>query len=237
MAGANAADIVYVSPSLLEVGENYARHFEPTVEAATRIDLKGRVLGDVQSCFEPSVRQSLNKSVRIGLEVSRCEERESFLIAHRLYLQTMRRNRAIVRYPESWFDALHHVLAGKGRAMAYLARHNTIPVSATVVINSEKGYHLLHSGSSTEHLRLRANDVVVCEIIRDGICEGKEYIDFMLSDPLDTELIRWKEKFGGSTVMLNKYRRINRPLKYVLWCSAKRVYPLLQSFRQNVVKE
>jgi len=230
------ADIVHVSPFLSDRDEEYSRFFTSAGEAATRIDLKGKTGEDVFSRFEPSVRQSLNKSARLGVEVVRCDDRESFLTAHRLYLQTMERNRAIARYTEKWFGALHLILAGKGLAFVCLARYNGTPVSATVVIDSGKGYHLLHSGSCTEQLNLRANDVIVCELLKDAIREGKESVDFMFSDPLDTNLIRWKEKFGGSTSMLNKYSWINSPLKFALWNSAKRVYPLLHRFRKNVAR-
>lgn len=227
------ADIAYFAPFSADDDEGYGSRFTATAEVATRIDLTGRNLAEMPSCWEASVRQSLNKAVRLGVEVERCDDRESFLTAHRLYLQTMERNGAIARYPEKWFGALHQILAGGGRVCVYMARHNGIPVSATVVVNSKAGYHLLHSGSSTEHLRLRANDVIVCEIIKAGIREGKEYIDLMFSDPSDTKLIRWKEKFGGSTVMLHKFRRINSPFKNVLWDSAKKIYPLLHRFRKN----
>ena len=228
-----SADVVYLSPSFHCLGEPCPGHFQATAEAATRIDLKGRSLSDVQSGFEPSVRQSINKGARIGLEVVRCADRESFLVAHQLYLQTMWRNRAIARYSVNWFDALHRVLSSEGLASVYMVRHNGEPVSATVVIESQRGCHLLHSGSSTEHLSLRANDVVVCEIIKKAIAEGREFADFMLSDPLDTALIRWKEKFGGKTFMLKKYSRINRPLKHALWSGAKKVYPFFSSFRKS----
>ena len=228
------ADIVYLSSFSPEMDQAYSSYFKATAEAATRIDLKGRAWSDVASCFEPSVRQSINKGARLGLEVSRCVERESFLIAHRLYLQTMRRNKAIARYSERWFLTLHSVLAGKGRASVYLVRHSGVPVSATVVIESKRVSHLLHSGSSTEHLSLRANDVVVCEIIKDCFNAGKESVDLMLSDSSDTALIRWKEKFGGRTVMLNKYSGINRPLKYSLWSTAKKIYPLLLRSRESL---
>lgn len=234
MEEATRADIAYVSPYCPEWDNGYTMFSSATAEAVTRIDLKGRTQAEVFSRFEPSVRQSLNKAAREGIDVSKCLDEESFLIAHRLYLQTMGRNRALARYPEKWFSALHRFLAGKGLASVYLARHNGIPVSATVVINSGNGRHLLHSGSGTEHLRLRANDVIVCEIVRDAIRDGNEYLDFMLSDPLDTKLISWKEKFGGSTGMLHKYAMINSPLKLALWNGAKRIYPHFQRLRQGI---
>lgn len=227
------ADIVHVSPFDPDRYEDYSRYFSATNEAATRIDLKGRTEAGVFASFEPSVRQSRNKAVRLGVDVVRCDDRESFVLAYRLYLQTMARNRAIDRYSEKWFGAIYNILAVKGLAFVCLACHEGVPVSATVVINSGKGYHLLHSGSSTEHLRLRAPDIIVCEIVKGAILEGKEYVDFMFSDPLDTGLIRWKEKFGGCTGMLHKYSLINSPLKYALWNSAKKVYPLLPRLRKK----
>jgi hypothetical protein len=233
IAETKRADVVYLSPFAADRDTDYAPLFPGAAEAVTRLDLKecGGTGGVV--AFGPSVRQSINKAAREGVDIHRCTDRESFLIASRLYLQTMLRNRAIARYSEKWFGALQQILGGAGLAFVYLARHRGVPVSATVVIGSGTGYHLLHSGSSTDHLGLRANDVIVCEIIRDAIREGKEFVDLMHSDPQDTRLVRWKEKFGGRTVHLTKYVRINSPVKHALWNGAKRIYPLLHRFRKT----
>ena len=221
-------DMVYLLPYSPGDDLPYRDYFVANGEVATRIELQGRQLKALQSCFEPSVRQSINKGAKLGLEVTCGLDRESFLVAHRLYLQTMRRNRAIARYPEKWFVALHDVLALDGKSSVYLVHHGGMPISATVVIESSAGSHLLHSGSSEKHLHLRAKDLVVCKIIEDSVSAGKQYVDFMPSDPTDTALIRWKEKFGGVTVRLNKYSRINSPGKYFLWQSAKKIYPVMR---------
>lgn len=227
VAATKAVDVVYVTPYAQVREEAYSAHFKMFVEIATRIDLRGRGLDAVWSDFKPSVRQSLNKGRRLGVKIWRGSDRESFLVAHRLYLQTMQRNRAIARYGNNWFNALHDILAGDERVFVYLAHYGGSPISATVVVNSELGYHLLHSGSCPEYLWLRANDLIVCEIISDAIRERKEFVDFMFSEQQDTNLIRWKEKFGGNSILWSKYRRINSPLKHVFFSTAKKIYPSL----------
>lgn len=226
-------DIVYITPYSADLEGEYSRDFKSTSEAATRIDLKGLVSQDVPSCFKTSLRQGIKKADRIGLEVTRCDDGDSFVAAHRLYRQAMRRNSAIARYSESWFNAIQHIMAHEQRAFVYVANYGGIPVAASIIVNSKRGYHFLHIGSSTEHLKLNANDVIACRIIEDAIREGKEYIDFMLSDPSDTRLIWWKEKFGGTTIMLNKYRAISSPLKYAAWASAKKLYPVIKGIINN----
>lgn len=225
------ADILYVSPYSPELDACYAKYFKATAEAATRIDLKGKTPKEIQSGFKSSARFRIKKGARLGLEVLRCNDRESFVAAHGLYLQSMRRNKAIARYSIGWFEALRQVLADQGRVTVYLAKHGEVPVSAMVVINSDKGFHFLHIGSSTEYLHLCANDLVVSEVISDAIRAGKDYVDLMFSNPRDINLVRWKEKFGGRTVLLNKHRHVNSPVKYVLWNSAKGIASYAQRFR------
>jgi len=220
------ADIIYLSPYDSDPSLGYAGMFTAHPETVTRIDLRGKDLQEVQSCYAPSVRQSLNKGVRLGLRVECRRDRSSFVVAHRLYLETMRRNNAIARYPQRWFAAICDHLAIIGEACVYLVFSGDMPISATVVVDSPKTKHLLHSGASTEHLSLRANDLVVCEIIREAFRGGAETVDFMFSDPKDLPLIGWKEKFGGQSFEVNKYRKINSPLKHALWQGAKKVAPL-----------
>lgn len=198
------------------------------VEKATRIDLHGKSLNEIQSAFDPSVRYSINKGHRLELKVHKRCDRESFLKGYQLYLQTMSRNRAIPKYGESWFQALFEIMACQGKAFAFVASQEGLPISTTIVVNSPSGYHLLHSGSSTEHLSLRANDLVASEVIKDAVQQNKEYVDLMLSDPFDKPLIRWKEKFGGKTIILNKFYKVNSPVKHALWNKAKQIYPFIK---------
>lgn len=227
---AKIAALAYIMPSPDGI-EEYPARFSSSSEAVTRIDLKGRTLPEVISRYAPSVRQSINKGVRLGLEVVRGHDHKSFITAHKLYLQTMQRNRGIARYPEIWFSAIQRVLAHDNRAIAYLVLHNGMPVSATVVIKSKNAYHLLHSGASTEQLPFRANDVIVCEIIKDAILENNEYLDFMKSDPMDRNMIKWKEKFGGQTVALKQYTQVNSKIINAMWAGAKKSYPFIYDIR------
>lgn len=226
-------DILYLTPFRSQASPDYRIFPEAANERVTRISLAGKTEGEIVATWEPSVRQSLNKASREGVGVTCRTDEEAFLVAHRLYLQTMARNRAIARYPEQWFRALHRHLAADGGALVYLAEHGGTAVSATVAVVSGSGVHLLHSGSSVDHLFLRSNDLIVCTIIRDAVRSGKEFLDLMQSDPRDGKLVRWKEKFGGFSEDLPKYVLVNSPVKAALWNGAKRLYPFLGSLRRG----
>lgn len=226
-------DILYLTPFAAAAAPDYRVFPEVAIERVTRIGLAGKTEEALAAAWEPSIRQSLKRTAREGVTVTCRRDEEAFLVAHRLYLQTMARNRAIARYPEQWFRALHRHLAADGGAMVYLAEHDGQAVSATVAIASGSGVHLLHSGSATGSLRLRANDLLVCEIIGEALREGKVYLDLMQSAPRDTNLIRWKEKFGGVSEDLPKYSLVNSPVKAALWNGAKRLYPFLGRLRRG----
>lgn len=227
-------DILYLTPFRAQASPEYRIFPEVSNERVTRIALSGKAEGEIVAAWEPSVRQSLNKSAREGVGVTCRRDEEAFLVAHRLYLQTMARNRAIARYPEQWFLALHRHLAADGGAVVYLAERGGTALSATVALMSGSGVHLLHSGSSADHLFLRSNDLIVCTILRDAVRSGKEFLDLMQSDPRDVKLVRWKEKFGGLSEDLPKYALVNSPVKAALWNGAKRLYPFLGSLRRGV---
>jgi len=231
---AQLADIFYLTPIVENAESGYREHFAVAPEMMTRIDLRGKNLAEIEKGYDRSVRQSLNKGARLDLAVERCRDRESFDIAYRLYLQTMNRNEGIARYGAEWFSALYEILATDGTASVYLVRHDQVPVSATVVLDSGESVYLLHSGSDAKKLHLRANDLVVCRIVEDALASKKSWVDLMLSDPGDVKLIRWKEKFGGQSVQVNKYRRVNNRAKYLLWNGAKRAYPLLSRLRRSL---
>jgi hypothetical protein len=216
-------DVSYVFPPSPEMDREYARHFRSQETAVTRLELKRSGWNDTEAAFCPSVKQSLNKAKRLNLKVERGRDEKAFAAAYTLYLQSMKRNHAVARYTDRWFQAIRRHLADSGQAVAYLLRHEDAIISATVVVKSAEAYHLMHSGSDTEHLPLRGNDFIVCEIIKDAVNEGKAGVDFMNSDPSDVELIRWKEKFGGQTIRGNNFQMIHHPLKYALWNGTKKI--------------
>jgi hypothetical protein len=99
------------------------------------------------------------------------------------------------------------------------------PISAQIVIHSGSGAHLMHS--STEHLNMRANDFIISEH-QERSEKRNCFVDLMQTNVKDKSLIDWKEKFGGQTVKMHLYYCVNSRIKYALWNSMKRIYPLFR---------
>ena len=221
------ADIAYIFPALFDsvAPDNVDLKREKT--AISYIDIESRPLAEIESAFKRGVRQSLRKAKKLGLEFRLCSDKESMSNAFSLYEEAMKRNRAVVKYPVKWFEAMHHLLIEKGLADLCMVFHNGTAIASVVALYSNDGVHLLNNGSRTKSLHLRASDFMQHEIIKLGIAKQKNYIDFLHSSPDDHNLIRWKEKFGSRTEYRDNFTQVNGRLKYWGWNAAKKVYPLL----------
>lgn len=220
-------DVAYFLPSPFGSEQPDDERMRKEKTPITYIDLDSKTLTDVERGFNRGVMQSVRKSGKNKLKFKVCTDKQSMNIAFSLYRETMKRNRAIVKYREKWFEVVHKVLIEKGLASLCMVFYNNIPVASVIPVYSGRGMHLLNNGSATEYLHLRANDFMIYEIIKDGIERQKKYIDLMNSNLDDKKLIHWKEKFGSRTEHKYTYTLVNSRFKNACWNAAKKTYPIL----------
>ena len=219
-------DIAYFIPALFDSVVPNQNDMRREVTAITFIDIESKTLKEVESSFKRGVRQSVRKAEKIGLEFRVCNDKENMNQAFSLYKESMKRNRAIVKYPLQWFEAMYHNLIEKGFADLCIVFDKGVALSSVIALYSKDGIHLLNNGSRTASLPLRASDFMQHEIIKMGIAKQKKYIDFMHSSPDDKNLIQWKEKFGSSTEYRNNFTLVNSRLKWMCWNTVKKIYPI-----------
>ena len=186
------------------------------------LDLSPFEKGRVWEKYKSDVRRAIRKAQKNGLSVKGATSPEETTIFYKLYLSSMERNRAGGKYPLQWFQALYGVLVRKGEADIKFAMKEDQYVAGVVLVYSPTSIHYLHNGSDQAYLENRPNDLIVDDIIQKGLEEGKAILDFMGSDPKDLPLLRFKEKWGSQSLVIQTYVKDYHPFRCLLWETGKR---------------
>jgi len=197
--------------------------FAPVSARCSLLDLRGFNRENVSENYRSEVRRAIRKAQKNGLSVTRAVSREEAKVFNDLYVSSMERNRTGTKYPLQWFYTLFEMLIEKGNADIFFARKGDHYAAGVVVVHSLNTDHYLHNGSADAFLEYRPNDLIVDHIIRDGVEKGRGFLDFMGSDPEDTSLLRFKEKWGSESSDIRTYIRNIHPVKARLWEWGKRV--------------
>jgi lipid II:glycine glycyltransferase (peptidoglycan interpeptide bridge formation enzyme) len=173
---------------------------------------------NISESYRSEVRRAIRKAKRSDLSIKGLSSREEVEVFYRLYLASMKRNRAIARYPIQWFYALFEILVPQEKADFLFAIRDEDEYAAGVVLAySSTSSHYLHNGSVETYLESRPNDLLVDYIIQQGMNKGKNLLDFMGSDPNDLSLIRFKEKWGSHSSDINTYVKDYHPFRCKIW--------------------
>ena len=178
--------------------------------------------GTVWEHHKGDIRRALRKAQKNGLFVKGTTSPKEIEIFYKLYLASMERNRAGAKYSLQWFQALYEILIQKGKADIRFAVKEDQYAAGVVLVYSTNSVHYLHNGSNPIHLENRPNDLIVDDIIREAVKERKAVLDFMGSDPQDTALLRFKEKWGSQSVDIHTFVREYHPFRCLLWETGKR---------------
>jgi len=186
------------------------------------LDLTGLAPGEHFKQCPSSLRRNIRRARKNGVEVAAASGEDDVDRFYGLYLAAMARNRAAAKYPRSLFLDMYRSLVCAGCADLLLARYDGEAIAALFLVHSGAYTHYFHGGSLTEHLSLRPNDLLFHEAIEMAIARGQHYFDFMGSDPSDSNLIRYKEKWGARSVELTTYIYKISPVRNAIWDTAAR---------------
>jgi len=155
--------------------------------------------------YKRRVRRDIRLATRSGVEVIQIQDREQIPHVYDLYLASMVRNRAPSKYPLSWFLALYDLIVTSGDGEILVASRDGKPVAMIVIVYSPPYTCWLHGGSYTDALRFCPNDTLVHRALELSIEKGIGNFDFLSTAVKDTELRRFKEKWGGTPIYLNTH--------------------------------
>jgi hypothetical protein len=182
------------------------------------LKLEGKSPDQILAGYDESVRRNIRKASKSGLYVEAIRQREEVEDFYRLYLESMRRNRALAKYPLQLFYGIYDFLV-RERAEILFAKSRGRAVAGMVLVHSQDTTHYFHGGSETRSLHLRPNDLLFHHAIQSAREKGKEFFDFFGSDKRLVSLIRFKDKWGAHREeLLNFHRDLGtlRPLAFRL---------------------
>lgn len=205
-----------VDPSSKEPGElpdfKYVESFRHILE------LKGKSADQIWEGYEQSLQRNIKKAMKSDLVFEAAKTRKEVEQFYRLYLASMKRNKALAKYPLELFYGIFDLLV-PGHADLLFARHQDQPIAGVLMVYSEDTAHYFHGGSATEHLDLRPNDLLFHRAIQLSQEKGKSYFDFFGSDKRFSSLIRFKDKWGTRREDLFSFHRdmgLLRPVVFKL---------------------
>jgi hypothetical protein len=198
------------------------KDFKSILAKCSLLDLKRFDGGDVSEGYKGDIRRAVRKAQKNGLSIKGTTSPEEIKIFYRLYLSSMERNRTGAKYPFQWFLTLHDLLIRQGKADIRFAMKGEQYAAGVVLVYSSTSIHYFHNGSDPAQLENRPNDLIVDDMIREGVKEGKAMLDFMGSDPEDLNLLRFKEKWGSQSLDIHTYVKDYHPLRSAIWEMGKR---------------
>ncbi len=180
------------------------------------LELRDKTTDQIWKNYKDSLKRNIKTALKSDLYFEKIKSREEVDLFYRLYLDSMRRNKALVKYPIQLFLKIYDLLVPKFSDMFFMKYRNQ-PVAGMVVIYSDAAAHYFHGGSATEYLHLRPNDLLFHHAIQIAKEKGKSYFDFFGSDKKLLSLIQFKDKWGTKREeLLNFHKDIGvvRPLLF-----------------------
>jgi lipid II:glycine glycyltransferase (peptidoglycan interpeptide bridge formation enzyme) len=159
------------------------------------LDLKDKSAEQIWDGYEQSLQRNIKKAMKSDLVFEAAKNRQEVEQFYGLYLASMKRNKALAKYPLELFYGIFDVLVPEHADLLFV-KHQNQPIAGVVMIYSEDTAHYFHGGSATEHLDLRPNDLLFHRAIQLASEKGKSYFDFFGSDKRFASLIRFKDKWG-----------------------------------------
>lgn len=197
--------------------------FKSISAKCTLLDLRGLDKEKIWGGYKKNIRRDVRKAQRSGVTIRHGDSPEDIDAFYRLYLASMERNRAMAKYPSQWFEALFEILTKKGLGGILIAELNGMAIAGVVLIYSASSTHYFHNGSQYEFLKFCPNELLVHSSIENAIERGSSFFDFMGSDPKDLSLLRFKEKWGSQSMLLNTYGKNYHPFRCKIWEWGKRL--------------
>lgn len=191
--------------------------FKSIAAKCTLLDLKGMDEEKIWIGYKKYIRRDVRKAEKSGVAIRIGTSREDAKAFYTLYMASMERNRAFVKYPSRWFQAIHKVITERGLGTFLFASLNQVMIAGVVLINSPTITHYFHNGSRYEFLKCCPNELLIHFSIKEAINRGDSCFDFMGSDPNDLSLIHFKEKWGSCSLDIHTYVKNYHPLKAKIW--------------------
>jgi hypothetical protein len=170
------------------------------------LELKDKSADQIWKGYKDSLKRNIRMALNSHLRFENIKSKDQVEQLYKLYLDSMKRKKALIRYPIKLFRKIFDLLVPDFADMLFVKYQNQ-PVAGMVVIYSQQTAHYFHGGSDADYLHLRPNDLLFHNAIRTAAERGKSYFDFMGSGKHMVNLVRFKEKWGADKKVLPSYHK------------------------------
>lgn len=160
------------------------------------LDLSDKTEEVLWKSYKPNLRWSIKSALKRGLSVEKIKDINQVKVFYELYLSSMKRNKAIVRYPLKLFELIYSYMS-EGQRDILFVKNGDKAIAGIFIIYSNRIAHDFHNDSLTQYLSYRPNDLLIHDSIKLALNKGKEVFDFLGSDKNMESLIQFKDKWGA----------------------------------------
>lgn len=169
------------------------------------VSLPETVIDDLASWTEQRIAASAMSKIRrarkLGLRVDFAGNDDGPLL-HRLYAESVVRKAGVERYGCNYFVELCHLASIDPRLSIGLAYSDTAnPVGFIAVAHGQWESYYLHGGYQGSAAALRPGYACMHWAISQAKLRGSERFNFLVSPARQVALVKFKESFGGSTIL------------------------------------
>lgn len=159
------------------------------------LELKDKTTDQIWKRYQDGLKRNIKTALKSNLSVEKIKSLGEVSQFYQLYLDSMKRNQALAKYPLELFHEIYELMVPEFADILF-TKYQDKAVAGMVVIYSPDMAHYFHGGSATAYLHFRPNDLLFHSAIQMAKEKGKSYFDFLGSDKKLTSLIQFKDKWG-----------------------------------------
>ena len=181
------------------------------------VNVEGMTHESLWAGYKKRVRRDIRKAEKSGVSLEEVKTPEQVDKILEIYLETMKRNHAVVNWNRRILRIFLEELFPQGHGKGYFAKKGGEYVAVIVLFFSKEIVHFLIGGSKAEYWEFCPNDFLIHHGISEAIERGKKYFDFMQSRMGDQDLMAFKDKWGAENHPFTIYEKDINPLRAKIW--------------------
>ena len=197
--------------------------YTPKYQPVHLLSLQDTTEEDIQKNYKPYARRGVRRATRFGVKVekisNRCEVEDFYL----LYLDAMKRNQAMAKYPKRFIYSIYDAIIAKGQGDIFFAKLDNKNIAGIMILYSKDTAHYYFGGSRAEYQKYQPNEALFHMAIVNAIAMKKLMFDFMGSDASDVNLIHFKQKWGAVPHLTTHYTIVQNTFRHTLWHAGLRI--------------
>jgi len=176
--------------------QTYQKHSGRIPETAIH-DLQNWNISQLSS----SIRRNIKKADRSNVRIDEANENDAPYI-YKLYKEMIKTHKGKMRYSLPYFNALVKVSRNNPNLMVKIAHSTKGDIISMLVSAYHKGNaYYLHGATNPHYLNMRPADTLMFDTLQSAKQKNIRSFSFLPSPIGQDGLIRFKEKWGGTTSM------------------------------------